>query len=283
MEDVNLGISNFDKGKYTVGLPCPTCYLCDLDLRLNLLYLLRIITFNVYQKVALFIFCKTIIFFMKSFLRIVQLLVFSFITMNLFAQKHAFAKEIEKYQQQDKVQMPKENQILFVGSSSFRMWDSIQNYFPDFHVINRGFGGSTLIDVIYYADDIIFPYQPKQVVIYCGENDLTEPNVDAAVVSDRFKILFEMIRKHYPDIPVVFVSIKPSPSRKKHRESSEAANAAIEYFLSHVKNTSFVDVYSLMLDANGNPKPEIFKSDSLHMNAKGYQIWKKAITPSLIK
>lgn len=220
---------------------------------------------------------------MKLFLRVFSLCFFVCITTNLLAQEHPFSKEIEKYQQQDKNKMPQKGEILFVGSSSFRMWDSIQNYFPDFRIINRGFGGSSLKDVIYYSDDIIFPYQPKQVVIYCGENDLTEANVDASVVSDRFKILFEMIRKHYPGIPIVFVSIKPSPSRKKFRESSEAANAAIRYFLSQQNNTFFVDVYSLMLDSHGNPKPEIFKSDSLHMNSKGYQIWKKAITPHLIK
>ncbi len=200
-----------------------------------------------------------------------------------FSQNHAFSDEIENFKQQDNIQKPKENAILFVGSSSFRMWDSIQNYFPGFPIINRGFGGSSLRDVIYYADDIIFPYRPKQIVIYCGENDLTEPNVDAATVSDRFKILFEMIRKQFQEIPVVFVSIKPSPVRKQHRASVEAANASIRYYLTQQTNTAFVDVYQLMLNSDGKPKPEIFKSDSLHMNEKGYFIWKNAIGPYLKK
>lgn len=200
-----------------------------------------------------------------------------------FSQRHAFADEISAFKNQDKSQMPAKNEILFVGSSSFRMWTDVQKDFPEFKIINRGFGGSSLSDVIYYADDIIFPYQPKQVVIYCGENDLTEHNVDASVVYDRFKILFEMIRKHYPEIPITYVSMKPSPSRKGNRPAMEAGNASIRYYLLSQKNTSYVDVYHLMLNDLGNPKPEIFRGDSLHMNAAGYQIWKKAIEPHLVK
>ncbi len=220
---------------------------------------------------------------MKTFSRLLPLLIFCFLSPNIFAQQHAFEKEIAKFRQQDQAAMPKAGQILFVGSSSFRKWDSVQSYFPDFHILNRGFGGSTLKDVIYYADDIIFPYRPKQIVIYCGENDLVEPNVDAAVVADRFKVLFDLIRKHDPEVPVLFIAIKPSPSRRMHRESVEAANASIRYFLSLQKKASFVDVYHPMLEPNGRAKSEIFNSDSLHMNAKGYQIWKKEITPYLVK
>jgi lysophospholipase L1-like esterase len=220
---------------------------------------------------------------MKEFIKILFGAFLLFTWGSGFAQQHAFSNEIKEFKTQDQAQMPEKNSILFVGSSSFRMWKEVQAAFPDFKIINRGFGGSALSDVIYYSDDIIFPYQPKQVVIYCGENDLTEPNLDAAVVFDRFKILFELIRKHYPDIPITFVSMKPSPSRKNYRAAQEAGNAAIKYFLSLQKNTSFVDVYHLMIDKSGNPFPDIFRSDSLHMNAKGYEIWQQAIRPHLVK
>lgn len=200
-----------------------------------------------------------------------------------YSQEHPFSKEIAAFKLEDKQHLGTEKPILFIGSSSFRMWDSLQSYFPSYHILNRGFGGSTLSDVIYYADDIIFPYRPKQIVIYCGENDLTAPNVDEAVVFDRFIILFEMIRKRFNDIPILFISIKPSPSRKQYRASVESANASIQYFLSQQKHTGFIDVYHLMLDERGNPKPEIFQSDSLHMNKNGYQIWQRAIAPHLIK
>ncbi len=103
-----------------------------------------------------------------------------------------------------------------MGSSSFRMWKNVQQDFPGYTIINRGFGGSSLPDVINYADEIIFPYEPKQIVIYCGENDLAASDtVTAQMVVDRFKALFFLIRDRMPDVPVVFVSIKPSPSREK--------------------------------------------------------------------
>lgn len=217
------------------------------------------------------------LFFIILFINVFSIPFFS------FAQQHAFSNEVAAFKQEDKKHGRIEGTILFVGSSSFRMWDSLQSYFPSYAILNRGFGGSTLKDVIYYADDIIFPYRPKQIVIYCGENDLTEPNVGEAVVFDRFKILFEMIRKQFTDIPILFISIKPSPSRKQFRASVESTNASIKYFLSQQKHTGFIDVYHLMLNEKGNPKPEIFKSDSLHMNKNGYDIWQRAIAPHLIK
>lgn len=220
---------------------------------------------------------------MKIFLKIICVIFFTGTFNIAFSQQHVFSDEIKNFKAQDQQQMADNNAILFVGSSSFRMWTDVQDYFPGYKIINRGFGGSSLSDVIYYADDIIFPYQLRQVVIYCGENDLAEPNVDASVVYDRFKILFQLIRKHYPGIPVTYVSMKPSPGRKRNRPSMEAGNAAIRYYLSNQKNTSYVDVYHLMLNDLGNPKPEIFRSDSLHMNANGYAIWKKAIEPHLVK
>ena len=92
-----------------------------------------------------------------------------------YAQKPAFYDEIQSFRKQDSVSMPAKNSILFVGSSSFRMWTNIKEDFRMHSVINRGFGGSSLPDVIRYADQIIFPYQPAQVIIYCGDNDLAAP------------------------------------------------------------------------------------------------------------
>lgn len=220
---------------------------------------------------------------MKPLIKVIFLFLFISAGIQACAQNHPFADEIKHYKEQDKTKMPPAHSILFVGSSSFRLWDSVQNYFPGFQIINRGFGGSSLKDVIYYADDIIFPYHARQIVIYCGENDLAEANIDASVVLERFKILFELIRKHDPQVPVAFVSMKPSPSRRQHFEAMIAGNAAIKYYLSKQSNTSYIDVFSLMLKPDGNPKPEIFKSDSLHMNGKGYRIWQQAITPVLKK
>jgi lysophospholipase L1-like esterase len=195
-----------------------------------------------------------------------------------------FYDEIQSFKKQDSVNAPPQNAILFTGSSSFHLWTDVQSYFPNYTIINRGFGGSSLTDVIRYADDIIFPYHPKKIVIYCGENDLAASDtVSAQTVFDRFKTLFEMIRSKLSTEKIIYVSIKPSPSRKKLMPKMEEANQLIKDFLKTEKHTAFVDVYHLMLTENYEPIPEIFGEDSLHMNAKGYAIWQKAIEPFLKK
>ncbi len=203
---------------------------------------------------------------------------------NSCAQKSAFYDEIQSFKKQDSAAMPAKNSILFVGSSSFRMWTTIKDDFRMHSVINRGFGGSSLTDVIRYADEIIFPYQPAQVVIYCGENDLAASDtVTAQIVFDRFQQLFNMIRKQFPETAVAFVSIKPSPSRAHLLPKVIAANTLIKDFLKAQTKAAYIDVFSAMVDQQGNPKPDLFVDDKLHMNQKGYAIWVEIIGPYLIK
>jgi lysophospholipase L1-like esterase len=212
------------------------------------------------------------------------LMVFLFSVASMSAQQAAFYSDIQAFKKKDAEKMPAIHSILFVGSSSFTKWTDVQDYFPAYPIINRGFGGSTLPDVIRYADDIIFPYQPKQIVIYCGENDLAASDtVTAAMVTDRFKTLFGMIRKKLGDVPVLFVSLKPSPSRSHLFTKMIAVNTAIKAFLLENKKTAFADVYYRMLDSDGEPLKDIFLGDNLHMNAKGYAIWQKVIQPYLVK
>lgn len=217
---------------------------------------------------------------MRKLSFILLLLVWSW---NAFPQEHAFAKEIKTFKIQDENKMPAKNAILFIGSSSFKKWENLQDYFPGYTVVNRGFGGSRLTDLIYYADDVIIPYHPGQIIVYAGDNDAVRPNTASGVIADRFKILFDLIRKHYPEVPIAFVSIKPSPSRKAYWSTMMAANTEIEYFLSEQKNAAYIDIFHPMLDKDGNARPELFLSDMLHMNEKGYEIWKNVITPFLIK
>lgn len=193
-------------------------------------------------------------------------------------------EDIQAFKKQDAVSFPPKNAILFIGSSSFTLWKDVQNYFPGYTIINRGFGSSTLADQIRYAEDIIFPYQPRQIVIYCGENDLAfSDTVTAAVVFDRFKTLFRMIREKFVDIPVVYISMKPSASRRHLFSKMREGNRLIRDFLAAQTATVFIDVHQQMLDPTGEPVSEIFLQDSLHMNAKGYALWKKAIGPHLLK
>lgn len=198
-----------------------------------------------------------------------------------------FRKEIDAFLKADSAAMPAKKQILFVGSSSFTFWKDIKDYFPAYPIINRGFGGSSLPDLIRYANEIIIPYAPKQIIIYCGENDIADAWDKNRITPDtiliRFKTLFSMIRKKSGKVPVVFVSIKPSPSRWKMEADFIKANQLIKAYLRGQRKTTYINVHDAMLLPDGTVNPALFIKDSLHMNAKGYAIWQKIIEPVLKK
>ncbi|MHA4809448.1 GDSL-type esterase/lipase family protein [Flavitalea flava] len=199
-------------------------------------------------------------------------------------QQPPFWDEIAAFKHQDSIQPPPANPILFVGSSSFRFWKTVGEAFPGYPIINRGFGGSSFPQVIQYAPDIIFPYNPKQIVIYCGDNDLAgSDTVTGEVVYNRFVELYQTIRSKLKKADILYVSIKPSPSRAKLMPRMEDANSRISSFLKKQKHAAFVDVYHLMLTPEGQPIDDLFIGDKLHMNPKGYAIWQKAIQPYLLK
>ena len=221
---------------------------------------------------------------MKQFSRFIILLLLQLCNQNSYAQQAApFYQEIQAFKKQDSINPPAKGAILFIGSSSFRGWTNVQEYFPEHIIINRGFGGSSLPHVIQYAADIIFPYQPRQVLIYCGENDFTSAGVTAEIVYERFMELFGLIRDKLPKTQIDFVSLKPSPSRVKYIPEMIRANGMIRGFIKKQSRSAYIDVYSKMLLPDGSVMPDIFKSDKLHMNEKGYAIWQKAIKPYLKK
>ncbi len=216
--------------------------------------------------------CSRIIFFL------------SVVALCAKAQKEIpFENEVKEFEKLDSIQAPPKNPILFIGSSSFTYWSHLKECFPGYPVLNRAFGGSTLEDQIYYFNRIVPKYHPKQVMIYCGENDFAyNDTLSVNTVVNRFKKLFTMIRASDKNIFVTYVSLKPSPSRNKLFAKYEEGNMNIELFLKHQKRTSFIDVYHLMMQ-NGKPIKEIFIQDSLHMNQKGYELWAKALKPYLRK
>ena len=196
-----------------------------------------------------------------------------------------FQEEIDVFIKNDSIQMPATNSILFVGSSSFNYWKDISNYFPGYAIINRGFGGSSLTDIIHFNQETILKYKPKQIYIYCGENDIAASDtITPQIVFERFKTLHSIIRNHLgKNISVMYVSIKPSVARWNMEEKFVAANSLIRNFINKQKQTQFLDVHSAMLDTNGEVYEDIFIADKLHMNAKGYAIWQKIIAPTLVK
>lgn len=204
----------------------------------------------------------------------------------LFSQegKPPFYDDIQAFKKQDSIKAPPKNAILFIGSSSFTMWKDVQSAFPKHTIINRGFGGSTLADQLRYVDDIVYPYAPGQVVIYCGENDLAASDtVTGTTVFQRFRKLFRLIRTKYPRVSIVYVSMKPSPSRMMLLQKMRDGNELIRNFLRSKKKTAYIDVYSEMVDGEGRPYADLFLQDNLHMNKKGYTIWTRLIEPHLLK
>ena len=194
-----------------------------------------------------------------------------------------FAKEIAAFVAADQKNPPGRGQILFVGSSSFTRWTDVATYFPKHRILNRGFGGSSLTDVIRYQNQIIYPYHPAQIVIYCGENDLAgDPKLSAYDVFNRFRTLYTGIRRHQPFTPVSFVSIKPSPSRWAMRAKMIAVNGWVHELSMSDKSLTYIDVWEPMLDKERRPIADIFVEDNLHMNAKGYKIWQGVIEPFLV-
>ncbi|MEO5649208.1 MAG: GDSL-type esterase/lipase family protein [Ginsengibacter sp.] len=219
-------------------------------------------------------------FLIKIKLLILSLVCFGFV----HAQTAPFYSDIQHFKTLDSIQFPPRHAILFIGSSSFTKWTDVADYFPGHTIINRGFGGSSFPDLVRYAEDIIFPYAPRQVVIYCGDNDLASSDtVSAQTVLNRFRQLFLLIRQKLPATSVAFVSIKPSPSRQRLMSKMEEANLLIKKYLQKKKNSSFIDVYHKMLNTDGTPMGDIFIKDKLHMNAKGYAIWQKIMEPYLMK
>jgi acetyl esterase/lipase/lysophospholipase L1-like esterase len=195
-----------------------------------------------------------------------------------------FWNDIVAFKKEDAIIPPPANPILFVGSSSFTRWADVKNSFQGYPILNRAFGGSVLTDVVRYAYDIILPYRPKQVIIYCGENDIASSDtISVSEVVQRFKTLYGIIRQNLPATTISFVSVKPSPVRAKFQDKVKAVNKEIKTFLKAQKKADFIDLYDAMLGADGKMREELYVEDRLHMKPEGYAIWRRIIAPYLIK
>jgi lysophospholipase L1-like esterase len=169
--------------------------------------------------------------------------------------------------------------IVFVGSSSIKRWTTLAADFPRLPVVNRGFGGSQLADSVHFADRIVVPCAPRQVVIYAGGNDINAGKAPEIVYGD-FVALVTKVRSRLPQARISFISSAPNPRRWEQVEKVKRLNSLAEgYCRRH--GIAFINVFPLMLGPNGLPKPDIYVEDRLHMNAKGYAIWKEAVAPHL--
>jgi lysophospholipase L1-like esterase len=185
---------------------------------------------------------------------------------------------IEAFEKQDARNPPHKQGILFVGSSSIRMWD-LKKSFPDLPVINRGFGGSQICDATHYAEQLVIKHQPRVVVLYAGDNDIAAGKKSHQVQHD-FREFVKMVQKGLPDTRIVFISIKPSVARWKLAEKMRKANGLIKSDCKKDEKLVFVDVWEAMLEG-GRPRKDLLRDDGLHMNDDGYAIWTKLVRPKL--
>jgi len=190
-------------------------------------------------------------------------------------------REIAAYEARDQTNPPPSSSIIFVGSSSIRRWTNLVSDFPRLPVVNRGFGGSQLADAVNFADRIIIPYHPRQVIIYAGGNDINAGKTPEVVYGD-FVALVTKVRAQLPHARISYISSAPNPARWAQVEKVKRLNALAAAYC-RVHGVDFIKVFPLMLGPDGQPKPDIYVSDRLHMNAKGYAIWVQAIRPYLIQ
>lgn len=189
-------------------------------------------------------------------------------------------KQIAAFEARDQRQPPPKNGLLFVGSSSIRGWDLAQS-FPGLPVINRGFGGSQIADSTYYLERIVFPHQPRVVVLYAGDNDIASGKSPQRVARD-FRHFAAAIHARLPDTRIVFIAIKPSIRRWQLVGQMREANRLIRQMVDQdQERLSYVDIDAPMLGRDGKPRAELFREDGLHLNAQGYRLWASLVRPHL--
>ena len=190
-----------------------------------------------------------------------------------------WGKTITAFEESDRQSAPKTGQVLFIGSSSIRLWN-LEKYFPELDALNRGFGGSEIEDSIFFFDRIVKPYVPRQIVMYAGDNDLAHGKTAVRVYED-FQKFVSLMNEHLPDTTLVYVAIKPSIKRWNIVHRVRAANALIKMDCVEDDKLVFLDIDSPMLDETGELKPELFVKDGLHLSHEGYTLWSSMLQPQL--
>ncbi len=188
--------------------------------------------------------------------------------------------DIEKFLAADATQPPPPDAVLFIGSSSIRLWETLARDFPHVKTINRGFGGSELADSLHYADQIVIPYRPRTIVLYAGDNDLANGKSPETIASD-FVAFRRKIHAALPQTRIAYLAVKLSPSRIHLRDAALRTNALIAADCGTDPRCTFVDLVTPTLDAAGQPRRELFMEDMLHLNAAGYEVWARTLAPHL--
>ena len=198
---------------------------------------------------------------------------------------HDFAhweSEIKAFEASDRTNPPPKHCLLFTGSSTIRKWTTLAQDYPGQPVVNRGVGGSEVVDITHFADRIVFPYEPKMIFLRCGGNDIAAGKSPEQVFAD-FKEFVATVRTKLPDTEIVFMSWSQTIARRKQKDKEATYNRLVKAFVAENPHMQYCDMDDVPLDKNGQVRPELFQSDMLHFNAAGNKLMAERVRPFLPK
>lgn len=190
--------------------------------------------------------------------------------------------EIRTYEAADRAAPPAPGGVLFVGSSSVRMWGSLAEDMSPAPVINRGFGGSKTDEVLAVFDRVVTPYEPSVIVYYCGDNDLGTDNTDAWGAAEGFILFERRARALWPEVGIIYIPIKASLARWSNWEAMELANSIVRAYCQSSPGATYADTVTPTLGADGSPDPAMFLGDGLHLSEAGYEAWTAVLRPIVL-
>ena len=220
---------------------------------------------------------------MYNKLTIILFFVFSFeVKSQEYPDPKRFYNEIKSELEESPFKKSDKPLIVFSGSSSIRFWIDLDKDFIEYDILNRGFGGSIFSDLNYFINELIIKHNPDLIVLYEGDNDIAF-NIPTKYIYDDFKKSYELIRKKNENVPIIYITPKPSPARWDKKNKYDELNNLIKEFCKMKQRTYYFDTWSIMIDNEGNIPKKYFWTDMLHMNKSGYQIWKKNLKPLINK
>ncbi len=187
-----------------------------------------------------------------------------------------FQSEIDRFKADTVIQSDSGDRVVFTGSSSIRMWEGLKTDFPYSNLVNTGFGGSHMSDLLFYADLLIVRYHPAKVIIYEGDNDIEYGTSVDSIISQAGKLV-ALIRSKQPGARIWFISAKPSLARWRLSGQYLTFNKTLKNFARRTRGVRFINIWDVMLTAEGKPRPELFLADGLHLNRKGYEVWREKV------
>ena len=214
---------------------------------------------------------------MKRSLFILCTSIFIFFSFSQFGNR--FENEILKFEEEDKIAPPPKGAVLFTGSSSIRLWTSLQEDFKGIDVINRGFGGANFSDVIYFMDRIVTPHEPKTIVIYAGSHDLRKEGGGPQEVLRMFRDFSTEVKKRLPGIRICYISMKPSLAKWETIDLDRESNELLEKYCNQIEGLEFIDIWTPMLSGDEKPREELFRQDRNHPSEVCYKLWAEVIRP----